>query len=143
MSAKTSCCNVSESEFEENDSSNLVQAKENCQSILKSLRKDNLGKLIFAHLNINSVTNKFDYLSEQIKGNVDIWLVSKTKIDVNFPQGQFVMDGFSVPYRLDRKCLGGCVMLFVREDIPSNLLRIEEKPVESFYVELKQGIKTA
>ena len=28
-------------------------------------------------------------------------------------------------------------MLFVREDIPSNLLTIEEKPVESFYVDLK------
>ena len=27
-------------------------------------------------------------------------------------------------------------MLFLREDIPSNLLTIEEKPVESFYVEL-------
>ena len=27
-------------------------------------------------------------------------------------------------------------MLFVREDIPSNLLTIEEKPIESFYVEL-------
>ena len=27
-------------------------------------------------------------------------------------------------------------MLFVREDIPSNLLTIEEKPTESFYVEL-------
>ena len=27
-------------------------------------------------------------------------------------------------------------MLFVREDIPTNLLTIEEKPIESFYVEL-------
>ena len=27
-------------------------------------------------------------------------------------------------------------MLFVRDDIPSNLLTIEEKPIESFYVEL-------
>ena len=27
-------------------------------------------------------------------------------------------------------------MLFIREDIPSNLLTIEEKPIESFYIEL-------
>ena len=27
-------------------------------------------------------------------------------------------------------------MLFVREDIPFNLLTIEEKPIERFYVEL-------
>ena len=62
-------------------------------------------------------------------------LVSETKIDDSFPQGQFVTDGFSAPYRFDRNCLGGGLMLFVRDDIPSNLLTIEEKPTESFYVE--------
>ena len=46
------------------------------------------------------------------------------------------MDGFSAPYRLDRNCLGGGLILFVREDVRSNLLTTEEKPVESFYVEL-------
>ena len=136
LSGNTSCCNFSESDFEENESSNLKQAKENCRSDLNSLRKDNLDKLIFAHLNINSIRNKFNYLSEQIRGNVDILLVSETKIDDSFPQGQFVIDGFSAPYRLDRNCLGGGLMLFVRDDIPSNLLTIEEKPIESFYVEL-------
>ena len=69
-------------------------------------------------------------------GNVDILFVSETKIDDSFPQGQFVIEGFSALYRLDRKCLGGGVMLFLREGIPYNLLTIEEKPIESFYVEL-------
>ena len=59
----------------------------------------------------------------------------ETKIN-SFPQSQFVVDGFSAPYRLDRNCLGGGLMLFVREDIPSNLLTIEEKPIKSFYIEL-------
>ena len=63
-------------------------------------------------------------------------LVLKTKIDDSFPQGQFVIDGFSVPYRLDANCLGGSLMLFVREDIPFNIIKIEEKPVESFYGKL-------
>ena len=103
---------------------------------LNSLCKDNLDKLIFAHLNINSVRNKFDYLFEQIRGNVDILLVLETKIDDSFPQGLFVVDSFSAPYRLDRNCLGGGLTLFVREDIPSDLLTIEEKSIESFYVEL-------
>ena len=130
------CCNFSESDFEENESTNLKQTKENCRSFLNSLRKDNLDKLIFAHLNINSIRNKFNYLSEQIRGNVDILLVSETKIDDSFPQSQFVIDGFSAPYRLHRNCLGGDLMFFLRDDIPSNLLTIEEKPIESFYVEL-------
>ena len=69
-------------------------------------------------------------------GYVDILLVLETKTDDGFPQGQFIIDGFSVPYRLDRNCLSGGLMLFVKEDIPSNLLSIEEKPIESFYVEL-------
>ena len=46
------------------------------------------------------------------------------------------MDGFSALYRLDCNCLGGDLMLFVRDNIPSNLLTIEENPIESFYVEL-------
>ena len=46
------------------------------------------------------------------------------------------MDGFSASYRLDRNCLGGGLILFVREDVQSNLLTTEEKPIESFYVEL-------
>ena len=54
---------------------------------LKSLRTNNPDKLVFAHLNINSVRNKFEMLSDQIKGNIDVLLVSKTKIDDSFPIG--------------------------------------------------------
>ena len=42
------------------------------------------------------------------------------------------MDGFSAPHRLDRNYVIGGLMLLVREDIPSNLLAIDEKPAESF-----------
>ena len=63
-------------------------------------------------------------------------LVSETKIDGSFLQSQFVIDGFSAPYRLDHNCLGGGLILLVKEDIPSNLLTIEEKTTESFCVEL-------
>ena len=69
-------------------------------------------------------------------GNVDILLVSETKIDDGFPQGQFVIDGFSAPNRLDRNCIGGDLMLFVREVTSSNLLTIQEKLIERFYFEL-------
>ena len=42
--------------------------QKNCRSTLNSLRKENLDQQIFAHLNINSIRNKSDYLFEQIKG---------------------------------------------------------------------------
>ena len=73
---------------------------------------------------------------EQIRGNIDILLVSETKIDDSFLQYQFVIGRFNAPYKLDRNCLGAGLMLLVKEDIPSNLLIIDEKPLESIYVEL-------
>ena len=69
---------------------------------LKFIRKDNLNKLIIAHLNINSIRNKFDFLVDKIKGNVDIMMISETKLDNTFPNGQFLIDGFNEPIRLDR-----------------------------------------
>ena len=43
---------------------------------------------------------------------------------------------FNTPYRLDRDSNGGGILLCAREDIPSNLITIENKPIESFFVEL-------
>ena len=110
--------------------------QEDCQRVLTSLRKDNPARLIFAQLNTHSIRNKFDYLSDLVKGKVDVLLISETKIDDSYPKSQFLIKGFSDPYRLDRNCLGGGLMLFVREDIPSNLLTTGDKPTEGFYVEL-------
>ena len=88
---------------------------------------------IFAHLNINSIRNKFEILSDQIKENIDALLVSETKINDRFP-----IRYECGTYRLDRISNGGgfMLLLFVREDIPSNFVEAEEKPIESFYTEL-------
>ena len=96
-----------------------------------------MNKVIFAHLNINSIRNKFEELISQVKGTVDVLMISETKIDDSFPIANFLIDGFSQPYRIDRNSSGGGIMLYVREDIPSNLLKIEFLPIEGFYVELK------
>ena len=53
-----------------------------------------------------------------------------------FPVGNFVIDGFSKSYRLDCYSNGGGIILYVRGDIPSNLLDTDEKNhIESFYIE--------
>ena len=75
-------------------------------------------------------------LSNQTKGNIDVLLVSETKIDDSFPNGNFLIDRFSTSYRLDRNSNGGGLMLFVREDIPSNLVEAGAKAIEGFYIEL-------
>ena len=46
-------------------------------------------------------------LSDQIKSNIDVLLVSETKIDDSFHSGNFLIDRFSTPYRLDQNSNGG------------------------------------
>ena len=104
---------------------------------LKKLRKEHFKKLIIAQLNINSIRNKFDALVEISKGNIDILMISETKLDKSFPEGQFYIDGYSKPIRIDRNSRGGGIILFVREDIPINVISIEDLPIECFFVELK------
>ena len=50
-------------------------------SLLKKIRLKNVGRLIIASLNINSIANKFDRLEEIVKENVDILIILETKID--------------------------------------------------------------
>ena len=68
-----------------------------CKSILKSTWRDHKHQLIFAYLNINSIRNKFDLLTEQVVGNIDLLMISETNIDEDFPVGNFLLPGFSVP----------------------------------------------
>ena len=81
---------------------------------LKNIRIDNMKKLIFAYLNINSLRNKFDLLSEQIKGFIDILMISKTQLDDSFPDGQFLIESYRAPFRFDRNKYGGRIILYVR-----------------------------
>ena len=71
-----------------------------CNNTLKPLRKDNINKLIFAHLNTNSIWNKFELLSQQIKGKVDVLIISERQIDDTSPIGQFLIEGFCTPWGL-------------------------------------------
>ena len=92
-----------------------------------------MSKLIFGYLNINSLRNKFDLFSGQVKGSIDILMVSETKLDDSFPEAQFLIEG---PFRFDRNINGSEIMLYVREDIPTKLLSHDFPDVESFFVEI-------
>ena len=96
-----------------------------------------MNKLIFAHLDINSIRNKFEELISQVQGTVDVLMISETKIGDSFPIANFLIDDFSKPYTIDRNSSGDGIMLYVREEIPSNLLKVEPLPIEGFYVEMK------
>ena len=63
-------------------------------------------------------------------------MISGTKTDEIFPNGNFLIEGFSTSYRLDRDSKVGGIMLYVIADIPSNPLAFEDKPIESLFIEL-------
>ena len=72
-----------------------------------------------------------------INGNIDICMISETKLDKTFPAAQFYLQAFCDPYQFDRNRNGGGIMLYIREDIPSRL--IEKKlrnNSEYFFVEI-------
>ena len=94
-----------------------------------------MNKVIVGQLNINLIRNKFDFLAQQDKGNIDILMISETKLDENFRVGQFLIDGCSVPFRFDRNGNGGSILLYIREDIPSKLLSTYQD-IEGFSVEI-------
>ena len=89
---------------------------------MNEILKRNPNRIIIAHLNINSIRNKFEILKEVVGNKIDILLISETKLDDTFPLNQFILERFTPPYRLGRTTHGGRLMLFVKEDIPSKLL---------------------
>ena len=105
---------------------------------LDNLRAKNKNRPIIAQLNINSLRNKFGFLSSHITKYVDILLLSETKLDDSFPTAQFLLNGFCKPYRLDCNSNGGGILLYVRADILSRLLtdyKMKDN-LELFFVEV-------
>ena len=83
----------------------VIEAKHHVDKInvnaeLRSLRVKNLNKLIIGHLNINSLRNKFELLTHQIKDNIDTFMISEAKFDASFRTSQFFKNGFSNTHRL-------------------------------------------
>ena len=69
--------------------------------------------------------------------NVDILLISESKLDITFPDSQFFIHGFHSPYRRDRNDRGGGVLLYVRDHIPSRKIKIDFcSTIESIVVEI-------
>ena len=63
-------------------------------------------------------------------------MISETKVDDSFPDDQLFLDAFGTPFRLDQNRNGGGIILFIRNDIPAKIVSTDDRPIESFYVEL-------
>ena len=97
----------------------------------KGVCKRNLKHTLLGDLNINFIWNKLN----QIKGTVDIMVISETKCDETFPNGHFKVSGCALAFCLDCNQFGNGNMAFIREDIPYRLLS-SNKSKEPLFVEL-------
>ena len=121
-----------------NDGNIVIGSIGDSKSTLHTIRLQNLNNIIIGTLNINSLANKFDFLKHVVNRNLDVLILQETKLDDSFPKNQFAMDGYRIPYRLDRNRNGGGVMIYVREDIPSCQLSNHNftKPIEGLFIEI-------
>ena len=124
----------------ENPLSDPIITDENTYDFLgiKDLRNQNPFRVIIGYINISSIRNKFEPLVSFINNNLNILTISETKFDDTFPNSQFFIEGFLVPYRLDRTAKGGEILLYIREDIPSKRIKkvTFDELFEGFFIEI-------
>ena len=100
----------------------VAKAEEDAKSSLCNLKLRNVNHLILGQININSIRNKFGLLFSLVSNNIDVLLISETKIDNTFPVSQFCVPGYSMPFRLDRTRNGGVIMLYFKKHTPCIML---------------------
>ena len=94
-----------------------------CIINISKIRSDDIDNVIIDTLNTNFLSSKFDDLKVLISGLLDILIIKETKLDDTYPISQPHIDGYSMSHRRDRDRNGGGVIIYVRKDIPSKVLR--------------------
>ena len=109
----------------------------NSKDLLKKLKHDNPNKIIIGHLNINSITYKFKFLKDLIGNNIDIFLITETKLNDTSPFGQFLINGYHTPFRFGRNDNGGGLLLYFRDHIPCKKITLDFRTVlEAIVIEI-------
>ena len=106
--------------------------------LLTKLKISNKERIILGHLNINHLQNKFEPLVSLVKDKLDLFLLTETKIDQSFTTAQFLIEGYSKPFRRDRNKRGGGIILYVRDDIACKEIKQTVLPpdIECLFIEI-------
>ena len=74
-----------------------------------------MNRLLIGYLKINSISKKFDQLELFARGKVDTLVITETILDLTFPASEFLMEGYSEPYRyrFDRNRNGRDLLIYV------------------------------
>ena len=132
-------------ESKSKNDSGIQDESQKCEKFtdfLFNIRKHHSNKIIMAHININSLRNKFDMLTNSVSEYRDILMISETKLDDTFSHALYHLKDIN-PYRLDRYTHGGGILVYVKENITSNLVKLDQKfeNFEGFLIELKLSKK--
>ena len=105
---------------------------------MKILRLKYAQNPIIAQTNVNSIRNKFELLVPQIASNIDVLMISETKIDESFRTSQFLTDEFliSSPYCLDRNSNGGGILVYFKNNIITKSLKTINLSIEAIFIEI-------
>ena len=76
-----------------------------------------------AHLNISSIRNRTEVLKFLVAKDVDILVISETKLEESFLTSLFLINGFKKPFRCDRNSNGGGILVYVRHKVPANEIK--------------------
>ena len=75
-------------------------------------------------------------LSEMIKGFVDVFMISKTKLDNSFSGGQFFIEGYHTSFRFDRNRNVGGILLYIHKDIPTKVIYCDFHHLQALMLKL-------
>ena len=106
---------------------------------MKALKDKNLKNPFLCYLNINSLRHKIiDLRHILIHTGVESVVIGESKLDSEFPDDQFHIDGYSFPpYRRDRNQHGGGLLMFTRNDlITRRLENFKSSNIEMICIEL-------
>ena len=95
--------------------------------------------LIITEINLNSIRNKFELLTNLVTSNIDALMISEMKIDESFPISQFLIDGLSSPYRLNRNEHEGDILLYFKSNITTKPWKTKSLSTgtETTFIEMK------
>ena len=85
----------------------------------------NINEVILSKLKLNCLWNKFGPAQYRNDRNVDVLLISETKIDSSFTSTHIQFECYETTCRLGKNSNGAGIQLYIRVNIPLMLLTFD------------------
>lgn len=87
--------------------------------------------------NARSVRNKIEYL-EDIANEYDLLCITETHLDDNITFSDLLLDNYAQPFRKDRNCMGGGILVYCNDNLYSKRRADLESPnLETIWIEIQ------